>query len=101
MSRRRHCMAVAICVVMLLCVVASSALVAHEAAFHYRCVGNHCPICQFIEQVEQVRRAFGAALLALLPVCFALVASRERHDRGEAGAPALCTLVGRKIQLND
>lgn len=101
MAKRRHWIVVAVCVVLLLCVFASSALIAREAAFHHHCVGENCPICRFIEQVELVRRAFGAALLVLLAICVALVAGRAWRDREGMDAPAFCTLVGRKIRLND
>ena len=66
------------------------------------CSGDNCPVCQFIAQVEQVRRGFGMALLALLLICFILAVSHEWHTRAMAAhVPALCTLVGRKIRLND
>ena len=39
---------------------------------------------------------------ALLLICFALAAGREwRRQAMAAEVPALCTLVGRKIRLND
>ena len=101
MSRRRHVFAVAVCVVMLLSVVVSSAYIMHEAAHRHDCVGADCPICQFIAQVEQVRRGFGMALPALLSVCLAFALRREACKLAAADVPARCTPVGRKVRLND
>ena len=101
MKNRRHVIAVAVCAVMLLSVIVSSAYIVHEAAHHHQCTGEDCPICQFIAQVEQVRRGFGMALLALLLICFALALRREAHAPAAADIPVLCTLVGRKVRLND
>ena len=102
MDKRRHLIAAIICTVVLLSVFVSSAYIVHEAVHHHECVGEDCPICQFIAQIEQLRRGFGMALLALLLVCFALAVGREGRARAmAANAPALCTLVGRKIRLND
>ena len=66
MSKRRHAIAMALCIVMMLSMFVSSAYIAHEAAHHHVCSGDNCPVCQFIAQVEQVRRGFGMILLALL-----------------------------------
>ena len=101
MKNRRHVIAVAVCAVMLLSVIVSSAYIAHEAAHHHQCTGEDCPICQFIAQIEQIRRGFGMALLALLLICFALALRRESHASATADVPALCTPVGRKVRLND
>ena len=101
MKNRRHGIAMAMCVVMLLSMIVSSAYIAHEATHHHACTGEDCPICQFIAQVEQVRRGFGMALLALLLICFALALRREARVAASADVPALCTLVGRKVRLND
>ena len=101
MLKRRHVFAMAMCVVMLLSVIVSSAYIVHEMAHPHDCAGVDCPICQFIAQVEQVRRGFGMMLLALLLVCCALIARRERRAWVAAGVSALCTLVGRKVRLND
>ena len=102
MDKRRHVIAAIICAVMLLSVFVSSAYIVHETAHHHECAGENCPICQFIAQIEQLRRGFGMALLALLLICFALAVGREwRRQTIAADVPALCTLVGRKIRLND
>ncbi len=102
MNRRRHTIAAIICTVMLLSIFVSSAYIVHEAAHHHVCTGEDCPICQFIAKIEQLRRDLGMALLALLLICFALAVGHEWHTRAMAeDVPALCTLVGRKIRLND
>ena len=58
---------------LLLCIFVSSAYIVHEAVCHHDCAGENCPICQFIAQIEQLRRGFGMALLALLLICFMLI----------------------------
>lgn len=101
MSKYRNVIIVAICAVMLLSMFVSSAYVVHEATTHHECSGDNCPICQFIAQLEQVRRGFGMMLLALLLICFALAVRREGVALVMADVSALCTLVGRKIRLNN
>lgn len=101
MKNRRHGIAMAMCVVMLLSMLVSSAYIAHEAAHPHVCAGGDCPICQFIAQVEQVRRGFGMALLALLLICLALAQRREARVSATAAVPARCTPVDRKVRLND
>lgn len=102
MNKRRHVISAIICAVMLLSIFVSSAYIVYETAHHHECIGMDCPICQFIAQIEQLRRGFGMALLALLLICFALGVGHEwRRYAVTAGVPALCTLVGRKIRLND
>ena len=101
MNKRRSVLALALCAVMVLFVIVSSAYIAHEAAHPHDCMGKGCPVCQLIARVEQLRRGFGMALLALLLICLVLAAGRAwRAAAGEA-VPALCTLVDRKIRLND
>lgn len=101
MSQTRRWLAAVICVVVVLSMFVSSAYIVHEAAHHHECTGEDCPICRFIAQVEQVRRGFGMALLALLLIRFALALRRETRALATAGVPALCTLVGRKVRLNN
>ena len=101
MSKNRRLIAAVISVVVLLSMFVSSAYIVHEAAHHHECTGEDCPICQFIAQVEQVCRGFGMALLALLLIRFALALRREARTLATAGIPALCTLVGRKVRLNN
>ena len=101
MSKRRHVIAMALCIAMMLSVFVSSAYIAHEAAHPHECSGEDCPVCQFIEQVEQVRRGFGLILLALLLICFALAVRRHRRAFAPADLPASGTLVSRKIRLNN
>ena len=102
MNRRRHMIVAILCAAMLLSIFVSSAYIVHEAAHRHDCTGEDCPICQFIAQLEQLRRGFAMALLALLLICLALGAGHEWRARAMAeDVPALCTLVGRKIRLND
>lgn len=101
MIQRRHVIVLAICVVLALSMFVSSAFIAHEAAHPHQCTGEDCPICQFIAQVEQVRRGFGMVLLALLLICFALAVCRDGRALLWANLPASGTLVSRKIRLND
>ena len=102
MSRRRHVIAMALCIAMMLSIFVSSAYIVHEAAHHHECIGENCPICQFIAQIEQLRRGIGMALLALLLICFALAVDHKWRTRALAeDVPALCTLVGRKVRLNN
>ena len=101
MNKRRSVIAVALCAFMLLSMIASSAYIMHETLHHHDCTGKDCPVCQFIAQIEQLRRGFGTALPALLLVCLALAASRVWRAGAGENVPALCTLVGRKIRLND
>ena len=100
-SKRRHVIAMALCIAMMLSMFVSSAYIAHEAVHHHECSGENCPVCQFIAQVEQVRRGFGLILLALLLICFALGVRRDWCALPSANLPASFTLVGRKIRLND
>ena len=65
-SKRRHMIAMALCIAMMLSMFVSSAYIVHEAAHHHECTGEDCPVCRFISQVEQVRRGFGSILSALL-----------------------------------
>lgn len=101
MRQRGHLIAAVVCVAMLLTLFVSSAYLAHESAHHHDCAGEDCPVCRFIAQVEQVRRGFGMALLALLLVCFALALRREARVPAAAYVPAFRALVGRKVRLND
>ena len=102
MNRRSHVIAAIICAALLLCIFVSSAYVVHETAHHHECTGENCPSCQFIAQIEQLRRGFGMALLELLLICFALKVGHEWRTRAIAeDVPALCTLVGRKVRLNN
>ena len=100
MSKHSHGIAAALCVVMLLSLFVSSAYIVHEAAHPHACTGDHCPVCQFIAQIEQVCRGFGMGLLALVLACLVLFARRERRIPAVC-VPALCTPVGRNIRLND
>ena len=101
MSRRKRILAAAFCIVVALCMFASTACVALEAAHRHSCVGEDCPVCQLFARIGQLRRGFGLALLVLLLVRLALVPGRVRFGALSGNAPALCTLVGRKIRLND
>lgn len=102
MNHRRHVIAAIICVVVLLSIFVSSAYIVHVTAHRHVCTGEDCPICQFIAQIEQLRRGFGMALLALLLICFALAVGHAWRMRAmAANVTALCTLVGRKTRLND
>ena len=102
MNKRGHMIAAIICVALLLCIFASSAYIVHEAVYHHECTGENCPVCQFIAQIEQLRRGFGMALLALLLICYMLGVGHEWRTRAMMEKdPVLCTLVGRKIRLND
>jgi hypothetical protein len=59
-------------------------------------------VCQFVAQVEQLCKGFGLVLLALLLACFAMLARPAACGGGTmANVAELCTLVGRKIRLND
>lgn len=101
MSRRRHVIALAVCIAMALAMLVSSAYIACEAAHHHDCAGEDCPVCRFIAQVVQTRQEFGAAVLALLSACFILLARQMWRAPEEAELPALGTPVSRKIRLND
>lgn len=102
MAHRRHLIAAVLCAVMALSLFVTSACIAHEAAHRHACTGEDCPVCRFIAQIEQLLRGFGMALRALMLLCLALTAGRERRARAVSVAvPALCTPVGRKIRLND
>ena len=99
---RKHIVIAVICAVMVLSLLVSSAYIVHEAACRHQCLGEHCPVCQFVAQVEQLCKGFGLVLLALLLGCFAMLARPAACDRGTmANVTAFCTLVGRKIRLND
>ena len=101
MSRRRHVIAMALCVAMMLAMFVSSAYIAHEAAHHHVCSGEKCPICRLIAQIEQVCRGFGLILLALLLICFALAVRRDGYAIPSGNLSASGTLVSRKIRLNN
>lgn len=100
-SKRRHVIALALCIVMMLFMFVSSAYIAREAAHPHSCSGEDCPVCLLIAQVEQVRRGFGLILLALLLICFALALRRDWRAFASANLPALDTPVSRKIRLNN
>ena len=101
LHNHRRVIGVALCIVMVLSLFVSSAYIAHEAVRHHACSGENCPVCQFIAQVEQVRRGFGMILLALLLICFALAVRRDWRALPSADLPASGTLVSRKIRLNN
>ena len=93
---------VAVCLFAALLAVAmlfSVFFIALEA--EHDCVGEDCPICQFIARIEQVRRALGSVLPALLGAWLVVITCRETRERTPADAPVFSTLVGRKIRLND
>lgn len=99
---RKHALVAVICAVMVLSLLVSSAYIVHEAACHHRCIGENCPVCQFVAQIEQLCKGFGLVLLALLLAGFATIARPAAFGRGTvANVTTLCTLVGRKIRLND
>ncbi len=100
-SKRKTVIAVAMCAVMLLVMLASSAYIARETAHRHDCAGEKCPICQFIAQVAQLRRSLAGALLALLALRLVTATGRARCPRLAVATPVTCTLVGRKIRLND
>lgn len=102
MSNRRHVTAAMLCVVVLLSLLLSSAFIARELSHHHACTGEDCPVCRFIAQIDQLRRGFCIALLALLLVRLARNAGRTwRAHTASMGIPALCTPVGQKTRLND
>ena len=101
MKQRRHLIVVAIWIVILLSVFASSAYIMCNAAHHHECIGENCPICQFIAQVEQLHRGFGMALLALLLICIVLAMRHEMHAPAMTDVPTFCTLIRRKVRFND
>ena len=101
LKNRRRVIAMALCIAMMLSMFVSSAYIAHEAAHHHVCSGENCPVCQFISQVEQVRRGFGMILLALLLIYLALAVRRDWRAFMSANPPVSDTLVSRKIRLND
>ena len=99
---RRHVVLAFVSAVLVLSMLVSSAYIVHEALCHHRCVGEDCPVCRFIAQVGQIYRGLGLALLMLLAMGLALSALRANRGWASAAAvPAGCTLVGRKIRLND
>ena len=100
MSRRRQVLAVLICAFVALSMLASSACIAREAIHPHACTGEDCPVCQFIAHLEQVRRDFGAVLLALLLICTSLAVGRAWRAVPLMAVTALATPVGRKIRLN-
>ena len=101
MSRRRHMVALALCAVVLLLVVASTAYIAHEAAHPHDCVGEDCPVCRFIAQIEQLRRGFYAGLLALLLWELAPAMSRGLRACRSDKVFARLLPVRMKVRLND
>ena len=101
MNRRRRLITVLICAIILISMFASFSFIVRESAHRHVCIGDDCPICQFIAQIEQLRRGFRMIALMMMPFCFALAARREICALDLSGGPAFCTLVGRKIRLND
>ena len=99
---RKHGFVAVVCAVLVLSLLVSSAYIAHEAACHHQCMGENCPVCQFIAQIEQLCKGLGLVLLALLSACFAMITRPAVFGWSVmANGAALCTLVGRKIRLND
>ncbi len=99
---RNHVFVAVVCAVLVLSLLVSSAYIVHEAACHHLCMGEQCPVCQFLAQVEQLCKGFGLVLLALLLAGFAMLARPSAFGREvTANGSVLCTLVGRKIRLND
>jgi hypothetical protein len=101
MSSKTRLLALALCAFVVFVLCAGSACIAHETAHHHDCTGEDCPICQFIARIEQVRRALGSVLPALLGAWLVVITCRETRERTPADAPVFSTLVGRKIRLND
>ena len=99
---RRHIIVAVVCAALALSLLVSSAYLVHEAACHHQCVGENCPVCQFIARVEQLCKGLGLVLFAMLLACSGMVARPAAFGwREVANGAALCTLVGRKIRLND
>ena len=99
---RKHIVVAVVCAALVVSLLVSSAYIVHEAACHHQCVGENCPVCRFIAQIEQLCKGFGLVLLALLLACFAMVARPVAFGWSVmANGAELCTLVGRKIRLND
>lgn len=99
MSNQKRWIALLMCAGMLLIMFVSSAYIALEA--DHDCIGEDCPVCAFIAQVEQVRRGFGMLLLALLLLNFILTLCVARFNTVRVGLPTCGTLVSWKIRLND
>jgi len=99
---RKHIIVAVICAALALSLLVSSAYIVHEAVCHHQCLGENCPVCQFIARVEQLCKGFGLVLLALLLAGLAMLARPAAFGWGVmANGTAPCTLVGRKIRLND
>lgn len=101
MASRRDKIALLLCELLLLSLVVSSAFIVHEMAHGHDCSGEDCPVCRFIAQIVRLRDSFGGALLLLVAALFGAFMARAWHACGDGPAPATCTLVGRKIRLND
>lgn len=101
MTRRNHAVALLIALAVMLSMLASSAYIVHETAHHHDCTGENCHVCAFIAQITQLHRSFGGVLLLLLAAGFLTIGNPIRHERPDLRAPVFCTLVGRKIRLND
>ena len=67
MMKRRRAFAVAMAVAMLVFMILSSAYIAREAGHGHDCVGEGCPICQFIAGIERLRGSLGGADLSSGP----------------------------------
>ena len=101
MMKRRRAFAVAMAVAMLVFMILSSAYIAREAGHGHDCVGEGCPICQFIAGIERLRGSLGGALLILLAACLAAALNPVRHAQMAADVPVFCPLTAQKIRLND
>lgn len=101
MLKHRRAVAWVFALFLLFSAFVSSACIAHEAAHGHACTGDRCPICRFIAEIEQLNRGFGLLLLALLLTGFILAVQRQSRAGEDIAPTAVCTLVSRKIRLND
>lgn len=101
MRINRRGFAMLLCAAMLLTLIVSSAYIAHELAHPHDCVGEDCPICETIAQLEQVSKDFGLALLVLFLLGLLNAVQPVLAHTAARRAIASLSLIGWKVRLND
>ena len=99
MSNAKRAAAPITCIGMILVLFTSSAYIAHEAG--HNCVGEHCEVCERIEEVKAMLHGFALAIAVVLLVYAVLSLHRALHTMDGLNLHAPCTLVSWKVRLND
>ena len=99
MSNAKRALALITCIGMMLVLFTSSAYIVHEAG--HTCVGEHCEVCERIEEVKAVLHSFELVAAVVLAVFVILSLRRALHTMDGLNLRPQCTLVSWKVRLNN